>query len=185
MRPTQPNNAGSMADIAFLLLIFFLVTTTIESESGLMRKLPPDEDSSGEIKRRNVLNILINNDDQLMVNLKPMEIDALPAYAATFIQNKEEKSTFPEMELKDLELLGETMVNKQVISLQCATHTSYGSYVGVQDALASAYRSARNDFSEQHFNRSFDDLLEAKAIERVKVVQSAIPMRISEAEPFK
>jgi biopolymer transport protein ExbD len=185
MRPTQPINAGSMADIAFLLLIFFLVTTTIESDSGLMRKLPPNEDSSGEIKRRNVLNILINNDDQLMVNLKPMEMDELREFAAVFIQNHDDQPPFPEIETKDLPLLGEINVSRQVISLQCATHTSYGSYVGVQDALASAYRSARNDFSEQHFSTSFDDLLEAKAIERIKVVQSAIPMRISEAEPFK
>lgn len=39
-------NAASMADIAFLLLIFFLVTTTIETDSGISRRLPPIDDST-------------------------------------------------------------------------------------------------------------------------------------------
>ena len=50
-------NAGSMADIAFLLLIFFLVTTTIETDSGINRKLPPLEELEQEdviIRERNI-----------------------------------------------------------------------------------------------------------------------------------
>ena len=55
-------NAGSMADIAFLLLIFFLVTTTIETDSGISRKLPPIDDTQQEdviIKEKNLFTVLI------------------------------------------------------------------------------------------------------------------------------
>ena len=56
-------NAGSMADIAFLLLIFFLVTTTMEKDSGITRKLPPMEESEEDviIKQKNIFTVLINN----------------------------------------------------------------------------------------------------------------------------
>ena len=62
-------NAGSMADIAFLLLIFFLVTTTIEKDSGINRKLPPMEESEEDviIKQKNIFTVLINGKDQLLV----------------------------------------------------------------------------------------------------------------------
>ena len=62
-------NAGSMADIAFLLLIFFLVTTTIEKDSGINRKLPPMEESEEDviIKQKNIFTILINGRDELLV----------------------------------------------------------------------------------------------------------------------
>ena len=64
-------NASSMADIAFLLLVFFLVTTTIDSDKGLTVKLPPIPDSEDEIvtsnqNKRNVLNILVNAKDQML-----------------------------------------------------------------------------------------------------------------------
>ena len=57
-------NAGSMADIAFLLLIFFLVTTTMDADKGINRKLPPwDPDREVEdnpIKEKNIYTVLIN-----------------------------------------------------------------------------------------------------------------------------
>ncbi|MEC8364100.1 MAG: biopolymer transporter ExbD, partial [Bacteroidota bacterium] len=80
-------NAGSMADIAFLLLIFFLVTTTIETDSGLNRKLPPMEDIIDPpiIKERNIFTVVVNKNNDLLVEEKPMQIDELREAAVTFL----------------------------------------------------------------------------------------------------
>ena len=82
-------NAGSMADIAFLLLIFFLVTTTIEKDSGstvnflLWKKMlkPPI------IKQRNIFTVLLNGKDQLLVEDELMELKDLRAAAIEFLDN--------------------------------------------------------------------------------------------------
>ena len=68
-------NAGSMADIAFLLLIFFLVTTTIGVDQGINRKLPPIEDiqDSPKINERNILTVLVNMNNQLLVEEQLMK----------------------------------------------------------------------------------------------------------------
>ena len=65
-------NSSSMADIAFLLLIFFLVTTTIASDKGIPMVLPPKSDQQEEIKLKdkNILTfdrrrILIRDMDKL------------------------------------------------------------------------------------------------------------------------
>ncbi len=75
-------NAGSMADIAFLLLIFFLVTTTMEVDAGIGRQLPlkldqPINDEQIDINERNVLEIMANSNDDLLVEGKFIEIDEL------------------------------------------------------------------------------------------------------------
>ena len=72
-------NAGSMADIAFLLLIFFLVTTTIETDSGLNRKLPPLEDQVDPpiTREKNIFTVLVSKNDQLLVEEKLADIEDL------------------------------------------------------------------------------------------------------------
>lgn len=69
-------NSSSMADIAFLLLIFFLVTTTIANDKGLTLQLPPSpddiEDIEVKIPQRNIFKILINSSDKLLVENEPM-----------------------------------------------------------------------------------------------------------------
>src|SRR5690606_21251097 len=82
-------NAGSMADIAFLLLIFFLVTTTIETDSGISRRLPPIDDviDPPEIRKKNMFIVLVNKDDQLLVNDDPMELRNLKQRAMEFLDN--------------------------------------------------------------------------------------------------
>ena len=82
-------NAGSMADIAFLLLIFFLVTTTIETDSGINRKLPPMEEIIDPpiIKERNIFTVVVNKNNQILVEEKLMNIQDLRSEAVAFLDN--------------------------------------------------------------------------------------------------
>ncbi len=78
-RPSAEVNTGSMADIAFLLLIFFLVTTTIASDKGIPVMLPPkvEQETDVKVKERNVFNVLINSNDMLLVEEEPMDLKGL------------------------------------------------------------------------------------------------------------
>ncbi len=179
-------NAGSMADIAFLLLVFFLVTTTMDSDFGLMRKLPPlieDQVDTPPIKDRNVFVVLANANDQLLVEGELMEVSELREAAKEFIANPSNKSNLPEKKETDVPFFGTTMVSKQVISLQNDKGTSYDLYIQVQNELAAAYNELRNELAVEQFGRSYDQLVEAGDKDRVKAVRKIYPQRISEAEP--
>lgn len=94
-------NASSMADIAFLLLVFFLVTTTMDSDWGIARKLPPPPEDVPEdidVHKRNVLVVLANANDQLLVGNELMEITQLREKAKEFIVNPKRKENLPEVE---------------------------------------------------------------------------------------
>lgn len=94
-------NAGSMADIAFLLLVFFLVTTTMDSSWGIQRKLPPTPEPNQEnidIKQRNVFVVLANANDQLLVEGELLLIDQVREKAKEFIVNPARKESLPEWE---------------------------------------------------------------------------------------
>lgn len=176
-------NTGSMADIAFLLLIFFLITTTMNPELGLLRKLPPESDGTAEVHERNVLLVWVNADNEIMVNGQLTNIEDLPEMALEFITNPENRDDMPDKELKDIPLLGTMPVSKQIISLQNDVRTSYGTYVEVQDALASAYREARNELAINEFGSSYEDLLKSGAQSKARAIKAVFPQRISEAEP--
>ena len=82
-------NAGSMADIAFLLLIFFLVTTTIETDAGLDRMLPPIEPPETDvvIKQKNIFEVIINKNGQLFADEELVEVSQLREKAMSFLDN--------------------------------------------------------------------------------------------------
>ena len=65
---------SSMADIAFLLLIFFLVTTTIDTDKGLGIVLPPPGDMEIEIRKENILNCLINSQGKVLLDDEPTNV---------------------------------------------------------------------------------------------------------------
>ena len=180
-------NAGSMADIAFLLLVFFLVTTTMDSDMGMMRKLPPtlppDMPKPPPIKDRNVFVVLANANDQLLVEGELMDISELKEAAKEFIANPLNDETLPEKKPVDVPLFGTRMVSKQVISLQNDNGTSYKLYIQVQNELAAAYNELRNDLAQEEFGVTYESLVENKDKAKVKAIRKVYPQRISEAEP--
>ena len=183
-RPGGTYSAASMADIAFLLLIFFLVATTMDVDSGLSRKLPamPQTDITPPdqmIKERNVFVVLINANDQLMVEGQPTSVFDLRSKAKEFIANPLNKEDLPEKTLKEIPFFGEYAVSKGIISLQNDRGTSYDMYIKVQNELAAAYNDLRNELAMSKFGKAYDQLDK----ERTEAIQTIYPQVISEAEP--
>ncbi|MFI1771101.1 ExbD/TolR family protein [Thalassobellus citreus] len=137
-------NAGSMADIAFLLLIFFLVTTTIEKDSGINRKLPPIDDSEQDvvIKQKNIFTVIINKNDQLLVEDEVMELKDLRQAAVDFLDNNGDGSCGFCQGSKNSSSSDNPV--KAIISLANDRETSYSSYISVQNELVAAYNVLRN-----------------------------------------
>ncbi len=182
-RETPEINGGSMADIAFLLLIFFLVATTMDIDTGLSRKLPPynpdQVDNNDQIKERNVYVVLINSNDQLLVEGQQMNVYNLREAAKEFIVNPENKENLPEKTPREIDFLGERMISKGIISLQNDRGTSYGMYIKVQNELIAAYNEVRDEVSMREFGKFYDDLTEDKQ----DAIKEYYPQIISEAEP--
>jgi len=176
-------NAGSMADIAFLLLIFFLVTTTMDSDTGLARTLPPvvpkDEPPPPPIKERNVFAVLLNSQNQLLVEGEPLDITQLKDKAKEFIENPERKESLPEFKEVEVPILGVMEVSKGVISLQTDRGTEYQVYLMVQNELAKAYNELRQTLARKKFSKDYKDL----EGDEQKAVRMVFPQKISEAEP--
>ncbi|GAA4233659.1 biopolymer transporter ExbD [Postechiella marina] len=138
-------NAGSMADIAFLLLIFFLVTTTIPKDTGLNRKLPPIDESDVEppvIKQKNIFTVLLNGQDQLLVEDEIMEVKDLRAAAIEFLDNGGDGSCSFCKGKRDEK--SSDNPDKAIISLKNERETSYAAYIAVQNELVAAYNVLRN-----------------------------------------
>ena len=188
-RPVNEINAGSMADIAFLLLIFFLVTTTMDIDTGITRKLPPPPPEDMEdikVKERNIFKVLVNKNDRLLVNGEPGDISLLRQQAKEFLSNPNLNNpvtpdTRPEKKEKEIPMLGGTVyVSKGIISLKNDRGTSYDMYIQVQNELAAAIRELRDEMSNQYFGMNFRQLSDP---DKIDAIQDAIPVAISEAEP--
>jgi biopolymer transport protein ExbD len=194
-------NAGSMADIAFLLLIFFITATSMDRDAGITRLLPPIPEKDIEqmeikVKERNVLVVLINRQDQLMVEGKVMEVKELKQKTIEFFSNPNDEPDLPEKELVTVDFPtgvstrfpggpAEFMVSKGVVSLQNDRSTTYGKYLEVQNELVAAVNELRNQFAKENFGRKYDDLDSKKAVDQAIIdgINDVYKMNISEAEP--
>jgi len=187
-RPVGEINAGSMADIAFLLLIFFLVATTMDIDTGIIRRLPPPlppDTTPEEINKRNVFEVLINSADMLLVNKVPTDISTLRERAKNFLSTNHDinDTRYPEWKPVDVEGIGNVRISKGVISLQNDRGTSYEMYIKVQNELTAAVTELRNELAMLKFGTTFEKL-KSREVE-YEAIRTAIPVSISEAEPVE
>ncbi len=189
-------NAGSMADIAFLLLIFFLVTTTIASDSGISRMLPPikpPDEKPDIIKEKNIFQVLVNKNDQLFVENEVMELKDIKEAAIKFIDNGggngEDACDYCGGE-KDP--ASSDNPSKAIISLQNDRETSYKMYISVQNELVAAYTELRNKTANKLYSKTFTEMEansndanysgdQDKLKEQVDNIKKMYPQIISEA----
>jgi len=172
-------NAGSMADIAFLLLLFFLVATTISQEKGIVRKLPTpcpaDQDCNADIHERNLLHILINEKGDLLVDNEVTSLKLLKNRVILFLDNNG-KGNCEYCEGTKVETDSDHPA-KAVISLSSHRLSSYATFISVQDELSKAYKVLRSKYATKKFGKQLDALSE----EELKEVHKAYPFIVSEA----
>ncbi|MFT5021392.1 MAG: biopolymer transport protein TolR [Colwellia sp.] len=192
-------NAGSMADIAFLLLIFFLVTTTIETDAGLDRMLPPIEPPETDvvIKQKNIFEVIINKNGQLFADEELVEISQLREKAMGFLDNGGAPSgsaDYCNFCQGSRNASSSDNPTKAIISLKNDRETPYGTYITVQNEIVGAYNDLRNREAQRLYKRDFTTMeaayLNPETVEsvrdelkdKVKAIQDLFPQKFSEAE---
>ncbi len=192
-------NAGSMADIAFLLLIFFLVTTTIETDAGLDRMLPPLEPPETDvvIKQKNIFTVNINKNGQLLVEEELTQLKDLRAKAMAFLDNggsPSGTSDYCNYCKGRRDASSSDSPTKAIISLKNDRETKYGTYITVQNELVGAYNDLRNREAQRLYGRDFTEMegqflnpetpsrIRDELKDKVRRVQELFPQKLSEAQ---
>lgn len=195
-RETPQINAGSMADIAFLLLIFFLVTTTLNADIGIFKKLsdktpPPIID----VNQRNILEININPNNEILIEgIEIATMENIKQLVADFIDNgagKDNNGKSCDWCTGNKKITSSDHPSKAIVSLQSSRNTSYGTYITVQNEIHSAYKELRNSLAHALYGISYDTmLLDLKKNKKNKILKDRIdnikqkyPQLISEVEP--
>jgi len=189
-------NAGSMADIAFLLLIFFLVTTTIETDTGINRKLPPIEDSEEDviIKQKNIFTVLINGKDQLLVEDELMELKNLRKAAVEFLDNGggtgDDACSYCKGKRNPS---SSDNPDKAIISLKNERETTYSTYISVQNELVAAYNELRDRRAMELYGITLTEMQanydnvnwvgnKVSLKERIEKIKIEYPQKLSEVQ---
>jgi biopolymer transport protein ExbD len=178
-------NASSTADLAFILLVFFLIATTIQTESGILVKLPPDigDTPPAEIHDRNVFQVRINNQDELLVEDEYLPLNDLQGKLIFYAQNTGMNPSLPEFKSIHTADFGTIQSSKMVISFQCDRQTSYDFYIQVRDEMHRAIRILRDEEAMKSFGIGYNELKTTDA-GKAKHIKRIWTLPISEAEPY-
>jgi biopolymer transport protein ExbD len=195
-RHTPEINAGSMADIAFLLLIFFLVTTTMDTDAGIIRKLSKKEKNAPSIviNDRNILEVKINQHNELMFDDQIITFDAIQKTALDFIDNGGglDKNNMPcDWCQGRKDKASSDHPTKAFISITANRSASYETYIKVLDEINSAYTILRNRLAVTMYGQNYVSLLKdlkeqpkrAKEIKtKIEIIRSKYPLLLADSE---
>lgn len=178
-RSSPEVNAGSMADIAFLLLIFFLVSTTIPKDKGIARIMhkpcPPNQKCDVDILERNILIIAANEAGELFVNNKLIRMKDLKETIINFIDNNGDGTCdYCNGAGADTSSVNP---NLAAISIDVQATAPFKYFITIQDEITKSYETLRTRYAKKQFNKMPEELTEAE----LKQVKEAYPFRISEA----
>ena len=158
---------SSMADIAFLLLLFFLVATVIDVDTGigltLPEYVPPDEVQNVKVDKDRMAAILINENGDVLLDGNPISIFQ--------IKNNLKPRIISKIDLPSNK--------KLIVSVKTDRRTSYNTYIQALDQVKQAYFEVRDEYSNQNFGKKYNDLIP----EQQDIVKDKIPIIISLAEP--
>ncbi|APZ44992.1 biopolymer transporter ExbD [Polaribacter reichenbachii] len=189
-------NAGSMADIAFLLLIFFLVTTTMNVDTGINRKIPKKEPNSSTltIKDKNILEVNINLNNEIFVDGKIVKPIELKQIAIDFIDN----AGGLDIHQKPCDWCNGNQLptssdhpTKAFISVKTDRNTNYETYILTLDNLNSAYTHLRNKLALKMYGKNYVSILEDykktnhldKSLEgKIKLIREKYPLLLSDVD---
>lgn len=164
--------SSSLADIAFLLLIFFLLVTTIDIDTGIGLVLPPAPDENVEpppIKERNLMNIEVNAAGQVLMDGEQVAIRQVKDRLKEFIDNNGQDPD-----------LSESPQNA-IVSIKTDRATPYRVYIDMLDEVIGAYQELRNTAAQAMYGRNFTELDDDS--EEYETIQDEYPKKISIAEP--
>jgi len=164
--------SASLADIAFLLLVFFLLVTTIDVDTGIGLVLPPEPEENQEpppIKERNMLKILVNAQGMVLLDEEPTSLTEVKQKVKDFIDNRGEDPNLSESP------------DKAIVSIKTDRQTPYSVYIDMLDEVVGAYEELRNTAAQARFGRRYEALDEDS--EQAEEIKNLYPKKISIAEP--
>jgi len=158
---------SSMADIAFLLLIFFLVATVIDVDSGIGMTLPEyvEDIETVEVPKDRMAAILINETGDVLLDGQPISLFQIKNTLKPRIQSK----------------IDLPKNKKLIVSIKTDRKTVYNAYISALDQVKEAFFEVRDEYANSKFGSGFDDLIPEQQDE----IKDAVPIIISIAEPEK